>query len=132
MYYNTRLIMRAQQLFALSVIFSFVSSMFDHTPQRTAGTHPLDDPASLFDGWAGGQRDLLDFNILQHTCALYVALRSSAWEGPIAFGREMDDSMVHWNMCPGGTMVACTVTPSADGDTIITGIPWPYTPVAGH
>jgi hypothetical protein len=64
--------------------------------------------------------------LTQRTCALYVALRSHAWNEPIAFGRDLDDSMVHWNMCPGGTMVACVKAPDAQGDTIITGIPWPY------
>ena len=62
----------------------------------------------------------------QRTCALYVALRSHAWKEPIAFGRDLDDSMVHWNMCPGGTMVACVRTSNVQGDTVITGIPWPH------
>ncbi|MBL7945345.1 MAG: hypothetical protein JNN32_04730 [Flavobacteriales bacterium] len=64
--------------------------------------------------------------LTQRTCALYVALRSHAWKEPIAFGRDLDDSMVQWNMCPGGTMVACVKAPDAHGDTVITGIPWPY------
>lgn len=75
---------------------------------------------------AGMKKDLVDLNIIQRTCALYVALRSSAWEGPIAFGTDMDDSMVHWNMCPGGTMVACAKVPTVNGDSVMTGIPWPY------
>ena len=44
----------------------------------------------------------------------------------IAFGRDLDDSMVRWNTCPGGTMVACVVAPTATGDTVITGIPWSH------
>ncbi|MCB0769734.1 MAG: hypothetical protein KDC00_04940 [Flavobacteriales bacterium] len=69
--------------------------------------------------------DLLDFGILQKTCALYVAVRSSAWKAPLAFGREVDDAMVQWNTCPGGTMVACKKVTTADGDTILTGLPKP-------
>ena len=76
--------------------------------------------------------ELLDLDLIQRTCALYVAVRSSAWDGPIAFGRDIDDSMVHWNLCPGGNMVACVKTPSAAGDTIITGIPLPYQPALRH
>ena len=75
-------------------------------------------------GSGGKEWDAFQFDIIQHTCALYVAVRSSALEKPIEFGREVDDSMVHWNTCPGGKMVACTVTPTANGDTIVTGIPW--------
>lgn len=70
--------------------------------------------------------DVLDFDIVNRTCALYVAVSSSAWEGSIAFGRDLDDSMVRWNTCPGGTMVACVVAPTATGDTVITGIPWSH------
>lgn len=70
--------------------------------------------------------DAFAFDITQHTCAMYVALRSSALEDPIAFGRDLEDVGVHWNMCPGGTMVACASPPSASGDTLRTGIPWPY------
>lgn len=61
--------------------------------------------------------------LIQHTCALYVAVRSHAWDDQISFGREMDGSAVHWNTCPGGTMVACKVMPTANGDSVISGIP---------
>lgn len=118
--------MRADQTITPFAILSFVSCTVGQDPQPTIATHPADPPLVVVDPLAGVHRDLLDFNILQNTCALYVALRSSAWEGPIAFGRELDDSLVHWNTCPGGKMVACAVTTTANGDTVITGIPWPY------
>jgi hypothetical protein len=70
--------------------------------------------------------DALHLDLVQRTCAMYVAVRSAAFAAPLAFGNEVEDSMVHWNLCPGGTMVACAVVPSADGDSTITGIPWPY------
>ncbi len=70
--------------------------------------------------------NVLDFDIVNRTCALYVAVRSSAWQETIAFGRELDDSMVRWNVCPGGNMVACVVALTADGDTAITSIPWSH------
>lgn len=82
-------------------------------------------PEAISNG--GGERwEAFRFDVTQHTCALYVAVRSAALEKPIEFGREVDDSMVHWNMCPGGKMVACTVAPTANGDTIVTGIPWSH------
>lgn len=72
---------------------------------------------------ADATRDILRFHITQKTCALYVAPHSGAL-GPVAFGRDIDEGMVRWNFCPGGTMVACSKVPSAAGDTILTGIPW--------
>lgn len=83
--------------------------------RRTAGTIGVYDAGDAF-----------KFDLTQHTCALYVAVRSAAFESPLEFGREVDDSMVHWNMCPGGKMLACSVTPTANGDTIVTGIPWSH------
>lgn len=71
----------------------------------------------------------LDVDIIQRTCALYVTLRSHAWKDRIAFGRDLDEGLVRWNRCPGGTMIACVVTPTANGDSVITGIP--FTPDAG-
>ncbi len=68
--------------------------------------------------------DLFDFIFDQKTCALYVAVRSAALQTPLAFGRDIDDSMVRWNKCPGGEMVACKVTPQPNGGVIVTGIPW--------
>ncbi|MGV3638772.1 MAG: hypothetical protein ACO1NQ_14110 [Flavobacteriales bacterium] len=76
--------------------------------------------------WVAHAPDIDRVNLTQRTCALYVALRSHAWKEPIAFGRDLDDGLVHWNMCPGGTMVACASAPTASGDSVITGIPWPY------
>ncbi|HEY0978040.1 MAG TPA: hypothetical protein VGE21_11285 [Flavobacteriales bacterium] len=70
--------------------------------------------------------DLAVFDVTQSTCALYVAVRSGALDGPIAFGRDLEDLGIHWNKCPGGTMVACVVAPTAHGDSVITGIPFPY------
>ena len=66
------------------------------------------------------------FDITQHTCALFVAMRSHALDESISFGRDLDDAQVHWNMCPGGTMVACATAPGANGEVVQTGIPWPY------
>lgn len=68
-------------------------------------------------------KDLAAVDLVQHTCALYVAMRSHALRDPIAFGRELESAAVRWNYCPGGTMVACAVVPTADGDSVVTGIP---------
>lgn len=117
--------MRVERLVALFLLLlTFAYCAIDPHAEATADV-PLEKTAS-FGPWASPAPDLLHLDLIQRTCALYVAVRSSAWEGPIAFGRDMDDSMVHWNTCPGGTMVACVRTPSAGGDTLITGIPLPY------
>jgi hypothetical protein len=118
--------MRAERLVALFLLLlSFASCAIDPHAEATVDI-PSEQHASVFGPWATPTPDLLDLDLIQRTCALYVAVRSSAWDGPIAFGRDIDDSMVHWNLCPGGNMVACVKTPSAAGDTIITGIPLPY------
>lgn len=70
--------------------------------------------------------DLAITDIVQRTCALYVAVRSHAWQEEISFDQQLDGSMVRWNMCDDKSMVACAKTPTANGDTIRTGIPWPY------
>lgn len=70
--------------------------------------------------------DAIAHDVAQRTCALFVAVRSGALEDPAVFGGEIDDTMVHWNLCPGGTMVACAPASAADGNTIPVGIPWPY------
>lgn len=70
--------------------------------------------------------DPMAFDLEQHTCALYVALHSHALESSISFGRDLQQVDVQWNVCPGGTMVACATAPGPDGTPVITGIPWPY------
>ena len=70
--------------------------------------------------------DLSGFDLVQRTCALYVAIRSGALEDQFAFGRDIEDIAVRWNFCPGGTMVACATVPTANGDSTLTGLPWPY------
>jgi hypothetical protein len=104
------------------------------TGQASAGkiTDTLLSDHPVRERLADAKTALLDFNIIQRTCALYVAVRASAWEETIAFGRDIDDSMVRWNVCPGGTMVACAVAPTGNGDTVITGIPWSNDAITGH
>ncbi len=68
---------------------------------------------------------LADADLIQRTCALFVSLRSHAWKHQVGFGREMEGGDVRWNTCPGGTMVACVVVPTANGDSVVTGLPMP-------
>lgn len=68
---------------------------------------------------------LADPDLIQRTCALFVSLRSHAWKHQVGFGREMEGGDVRWNTCPGGTMVACVVVPTANGDSVVTGLPMP-------
>lgn len=124
--------MRSHHLIALLVLLPFLACSIEHDRERSADGSRTPAPLHMHDLAAASGPDLLDFGILQKTCALYVAVRSSAWKGPLAFGREVDDSMVHWNLCPGGTKVACKVIETADGDTVITGIPWPYAEQASN
>ena len=71
-------------------------------------------------------RELMEFDLVQRTCAMYVAVRSRAIDESIAFGRDLDEVNIHWNMCPSGNMVACATVPTANGDSTQVGIPWPY------
>ena len=80
----------------------------------------------------GHPLDPLAFDVEQHNCALYVALRSHALESSISFGRDLAQVDVHWNMCPGGTMVACATAPGPNGSEVVTGIPWPYGTAVRH
>lgn len=61
---------------------------------------------------------------MQRTCALYVAMRSSSLEGAVAFGRDIDEDIVRWNVCPSGTMVACASVSDIDEASVEVGIPW--------
>ncbi|MCO6482943.1 MAG: hypothetical protein J5I62_09120 [Flavobacteriales bacterium] len=76
--------------------------------------------------------DPMAFDVEQHTCALYVALHSHALESSISFGRDLQQVDVHWNVCPGGTMVACATAPGPNGSVVVSGIPWPYGAVTKH
>lgn len=91
-----------------------------------AALYPVHRPAQLRLHPPASGRNLRHVDLVQHTCALYVALRSTAWERPVSFGQALDEVEVQWNMCPGGTMVACATVPKADGDSVQVGIPWPY------
>jgi hypothetical protein len=122
--------MRVEHLAAALLAFAFASCSHDQRVQETTTALRTKVPAQVHLLAPIAHRDLLDFGILQKTCALYVAVRSSAWKGPLAFGREVDDSMVQWNFCPGGKKVACKVSTTASGDTVITGIDWPHGEVA--
>lgn len=76
--------------------------------------------------------DVMAVDLTQANCALFVAVRSHALEENLAFGGTVDEQLIHWNMCPGGTMVACATVPGPQGEPLRTGIPWPYPPPARH
>jgi len=96
------------------------------------GQAPAQAGAPIHGGQDHGD-PLAAFDILQHTCALYVALHSRALDERISFGRNLSDAQVHWNMCPGGTMVACATAPAPHGgEPVRAGIPWPYAPPASR
>lgn len=52
------------------------------------------------------------YDLVQTTCALYVAVRSASLEKPVAFGDDIDARMVRSNMCP-ALEVACRAMPAA-------------------
>ena len=118
--------MRPELLLSVLLVLLYLSCGHVQYVDSSTNGRPFERTINANVRAAIAKKDLIDLNVIQRTCALYVALRSSAWEGPIAFGTDMDDSMVHWNMCLGGTMVACAKVPTADGDSVMTGIPWPY------
>jgi hypothetical protein len=87
---------------------------------RSNDDHATDRPRSA----AVLEIDPASFDIVQRTCALYVAVRSGSLESAVAFGRDIDDDMVRWNICPSGTMVACASVSDLDAETVLPGIPW--------
>ncbi|MCB0794391.1 MAG: hypothetical protein KDB88_06610 [Flavobacteriales bacterium] len=96
----------------------------------TCGLRPFtqEDKEQVVEHTATTQAALADLgyhDLVQRTCALFVGLRTRALGGAPAFGVEVEDTMVSWNKCPGGTMVACKKVPTADGDTLITGLVFP-------
>ncbi|MBK7556052.1 MAG: hypothetical protein IPI55_16035 [Flavobacteriales bacterium] len=117
--------MRLATLFVLVLIAACFAWMYDPDAE-SPGTQPLEHPLGLSARMAASAKNALEFDLVQRTCALYVAVRSVALESPIAFDRDLADIPIHWNMCPGGTMVACADVPAANGDTTRVGIPWPY------
>ena len=52
------------------------------------------------------QDQLLTFDIIQRTCALYVTIRSSSLKSTPAFDREIDQTMVRWK-CDESDRLAC-------------------------
>ena len=124
--------MRIAHLLALTLMGTVFSCAHGQHIELAAATPVPMLPSVVFDPLAGASRALLNWDIVQRTCALYVAVRSAALERPIPFGAGMDDSMVHWNKCPGGTMLACTTLPTANGDSVVTGIPWAAPPAPRH
>ena len=113
--------MRTERLLAPFLLLSLLSCAHEPDGHRAMGIL-ADRPTRMPS--LRSEVGVLNFNIVQRTCALYVAVRSNVWQEPIAFGRDIDESMVRWNVCPGGNMVACAAAPTANGDTIRTGIPW--------
>jgi hypothetical protein len=112
----------------LALVLPAALATFKEAPatDKHAAMYPVHRPADLHLQKPTTGHDLRYFDVVQHTCALYVALRSAAWERPVSFGQALEEVDVQWNMCPGGTMVACAKVPTADGDSVLTGIPWPY------
>lgn len=62
------------------------------------------------------QAEPFRFNIVQNTCALYVAVRSPSLKAPIAFGEDLQEEMVRSNLCP-WLEVACKREPPARIDS---------------
>ena len=118
--------MRLASLFVLVLIAACFAWMYDPDAEVAGDTQPLEHPLGLSARMAASAKNALESDLVQRTCALYVAVRSVALESPIAFDRDLADIPIHWNMCPGGTMVACADVPAANGDTTRVGIPWPY------
>ena len=117
--------MRIAPLIALAFTVPFCSCAGDQHAEAPAIKQLPEQPIQEHQRpTMAGQKEV--FVIVQRTCALYVAVRSAALEVPIAFGRDLDETPIHWNMCPGDSMVACVPAPTVNGDTTWTGIPWPY------
>lgn len=91
-----------------------------------AGTEMQGHNVAVHASSAPAGSELFTVDLVQRTCALYVAVRSGSLQSAVAFGRDFDDDMVRWNVCSSGTMVACASVPTAGGDTVQVGIPWSH------
>lgn len=118
--------MRIEPLAVLFPILAIASCGYESDSGTNMGTEQWQQQLLSAKGTSGTGPDPLAFDITQRTCALYVALRSHAFDETPAFGRDIDADMIHWNMCTGGTMVACATVTAKDGDPVQVGIPWPY------
>jgi hypothetical protein len=122
--------MRATEQFVLIATVLFASCAHEQEPrtgssvaERPSEVHASTRPGPLRNS-AAADFDPASFDIVQRTCALYVAMRSGSLESAVAFGRDIDDTMVHWNVCPSGTMVACASVSDIDEASVEFGIPW--------
>ena len=116
--------MRVENLVALMLITPFCSCLNQDASASFTTLSKNDRNVRLSSLKA--QERLLEFDLVQRTCAMYVAVHSRAIEESISFGRDLNDVDIHWNMCPSGNMVACATVPTASGDSTQVGIPWPY------
>lgn len=115
--------MRAENLITL-LTATFLSCSHANDAASSAKTRSS-EPISIEHVRPVAAIKAFDFDVIQRTCAMYVAMHSAAFRAPIAFDRTIDDGLVHWNKCPSGNMVACaTVSPVTDPAQ--PGIPWPY------
>lgn len=113
--------MRTERIIAWALLLAGLACTMEHSDE-----HPVSVARRIADGHARtgeGSFHSFDVGIFQRTCALFVGLRTGALESPAVFGNEPAEGTVHWNKCPGGTLVACKVVATANGDTVITGIP---------
>ena len=125
-------IMRIHGLFAFVLAAPFPACRPDQAADRAQAMPVTGQPILAPSAPVDARPDPNLFDMAHRTCALYVAVHSAAWQRPMTFGNDADADDVRWNMCPGGTMVACAVAPDANGDSVRTGIPWPYPPPATH
>ena len=124
--------MRTVRFLAPALLVTLIACANDAGPVTASPATMHERTSRLIGRSAALKLDLADADLIQRTCALYVAVRSHALKERIAFGRDMEDPMVRWNTCPGGTMVACAIAPTANGDTVITGIPWLHASGTSH
>ncbi|MBK9760006.1 MAG: hypothetical protein IPO90_08565 [Flavobacteriales bacterium] len=78
-------------------------------PDTEAGSIPLAQP--VVTKTRSAVDDPCVYDLVQTTCALYVAVRSASLEKPVAFGNDINAGMVRSNMCP-ALEVACRAMPA--------------------
>ena len=115
--------MRVEALFTFFLFVPFFSC--SRTDDARATTKkPSPERATIAHTRPAAAIKAFDFDIVQRTCAMYVAMHSAAFNAPVSFDRTIDDDLVHWNKCPSGNMVACATASSTTAPA--NGIPWPY------
>jgi hypothetical protein len=97
--------MRVHHFIALAPFVLFFICTYDHGVE-VASDPPVEDPAGA--NGSSMAAEMLEFDIVQWTCALEVMARPTALQVPEVLNLTADDTQEPRDVDPGGTKLACT------------------------